>query len=53
MELEDDEKFMAEAIKIAEKARFRSSPNPWVGAVVVANRPVSYTHLTLPTTPYV
>ena len=40
MELEDDEKFMAEAIKIAEKARFRSSPNPWVGAVVVANRQV-------------
>ena len=38
MELEDDEKFMAEAIKIAEKARSRSSPNPWVGAVVVANR---------------
>ena len=40
MELEDDEKFMAEAIKIAEKARFRSSPNPWVGAVVVAYRQV-------------
>ena len=38
MELEDDEKFMAEAIKIAEKSRSRSSPNPWVGAVVVANR---------------
>ena len=36
MSSEDDSKFMAEAIKVAEKARFHSSPNPWVGAVVVA-----------------
>lgn len=37
MSSEDDAKFMAEAIEVAEKARFRSSPNPWVGVVVVAN----------------
>ena len=36
MNLEDDAKFMAEAIEVAEKTRFWSSPNPWVGAVVVA-----------------
>ena len=36
MSSEDDSKFMAEAIEVAEKARFHSSPNPWVGAVVVA-----------------
>ena len=36
MSLEDDAKFMAEAIEVAEKVRFWSSPNPWVGAVVVA-----------------
>jgi len=36
MRLEEDAKFMAEAIEVAEKARFHSSPNPWVGAVVVA-----------------
>ena len=35
MSSEDDSKFMAEAIEVAEKARFHSSPNPWVGAVVV------------------
>ena len=27
---------MAAAVAVAEKARFWSSPNPWVGAVVVA-----------------
>ena len=36
MNLEEDAKFMAEAIEVAEKARFWSSPNPWVGVVVVA-----------------
>ena len=37
MNLEEDAKFMAEAVEVAEKARFRSSPNPWVGVTVVAN----------------
>jgi len=34
--LKEDAKFMAEAVEVAEKARFWSSPNPWVGVVVVA-----------------
>jgi len=34
--LKDDANFMAAAVTVAEKARFWSSPNPWVGAVVVA-----------------
>lgn len=36
MTSEEDAKFMAEAIRVAQQARLHSSPNPWVGAIVVA-----------------
>jgi diaminohydroxyphosphoribosylaminopyrimidine deaminase/5-amino-6-(5-phosphoribosylamino)uracil reductase len=32
----DDEQWMTTAISVADTARSRTSPNPWVGAVVVA-----------------
>ena len=32
-----DERVMADAIALADRARFWASPNPWVGAVVVAS----------------
>jgi len=51
MNVEDDAKFMAEAIEIAEKARLRSSPNPWVGVAVVANGQVVGKGFTGPFTP--
>jgi diaminohydroxyphosphoribosylaminopyrimidine deaminase/5-amino-6-(5-phosphoribosylamino)uracil reductase len=31
----DDARFMTQAVEVAKAARHRSSPNPWVGAVVV------------------
>ncbi len=31
----DDERFMAMAVEAAARVRHRSSPNPWVGAVIV------------------
>ncbi|MEE1523190.1 MAG: bifunctional diaminohydroxyphosphoribosylaminopyrimidine deaminase/5-amino-6-(5-phosphoribosylamino)uracil reductase RibD, partial [Acidimicrobiales bacterium] len=34
--MDTDATFMAQAIEVAGAARYRSSPNPWVGAVVVA-----------------
>tara|TARA_B100000959_G_scaffold162380_1_gene170071 strand:- start:1965 stop:2984 length:1020 start_codon:yes stop_codon:yes gene_type:complete len=34
--VDTDATFMAQAIEVAGAARYRSSPNPWVGAVVVA-----------------
>ena len=46
--------FMREAIALAEQGRWKACPNPTVGAVLVRDKrivaPVSYTHLTLPTT---
>ena len=33
----DDRQAMREAMAMADAARFRTSPNPWVGAVVVAD----------------
>ena len=32
-----DEKYMAKAIAVAQQARLHSPPNPWVGAILVAN----------------
>ena len=37
MNLVNDLEFMSQAIEVAEEARLRSSPNPWVGSVVVSN----------------
>ena len=43
-----DEGYMAEAIAVAATARLHSSPNPWVGAVVVAGGQVVGTGATEP-----
>ncbi|MDP6077599.1 MAG: bifunctional diaminohydroxyphosphoribosylaminopyrimidine deaminase/5-amino-6-(5-phosphoribosylamino)uracil reductase RibD [Acidimicrobiales bacterium] len=46
--METDATFMTRAIEVAERARYRSSPNPWVGAVVVADGCVVGTGATSP-----
>ncbi len=44
----DDERAMATAIAQAERARFWSRPNPWVGAVVVVPSGATFTGFTEP-----
>ncbi len=36
MTTNNDLEFMSQAVEVAKEARLRSSPNPWVGAVVVS-----------------
>jgi diaminohydroxyphosphoribosylaminopyrimidine deaminase/5-amino-6-(5-phosphoribosylamino)uracil reductase len=43
----NDEAWMREAIRVASSARLRSSPNPWVGCVVVRDDEV-FTGATMP-----
>lgn len=43
-----DAAFMAQAVEAADQARYRSSPNPWVGAVVVSAGRVVGTGATRP-----
>ena len=55
------EEYMLRAISLAEAFKYTAKPNPVVGALLVSktgiisegSHAVSYTHLTLPTTPYV
>ncbi|MEY2940112.1 MAG: diaminohydroxyphosphoribosylaminopyrimidine deaminase [Actinomycetota bacterium] len=37
MDMEHDEQYMRRAIDVARRARWRSRPNPWVGALVVTS----------------
>lgn len=46
--VDTDADFMAQAIEAAAGARYRTSPNPWVGAVVVAGGRVVGTGATSP-----
>ncbi len=46
--MDTDATLMARAIEVAGAARYRSSPNPWVGAVVVADGRVVGTGATSP-----
>ena len=55
----DDNFYMEQALGLAENNHGLTGENPSVGCVLVKNNQiissgaVSYTHLTLPTTPYV
>jgi|TARA_B100000959_G_scaffold265695_1_gene307398 diaminohydroxyphosphoribosylaminopyrimidine deaminase/5-amino-6-(5-phosphoribosylamino)uracil reductase len=46
--VDTDATFMAQAVEVAATARYRTSPNPWVGAVVVTGGRVVGTGATSP-----